>query len=76
MFNKELQVVNEHLKAPGNYNYDKNLDTTYKHGEDVALRRRHNKDVKAATLNSDKMPSSIADQFDSSKEGKSTVAEV
>lgn len=59
MFSKELQIKTK--PEPGNYNYDKNLDSTYKHGEDVALRRKQNKDVKAATLNSDKMPSSIAD---------------
>lgn len=75
MFTKELQICKKDA-APGDYNYDKNLDTSYKHGEDVALRRRQNRDMKQATLTSDKMPSSIAEQLDSSKEGKSTVAEV
>jgi len=44
MFNKEPEI--RYKEAPGNYNYDKNLDTSYKHGEDVALRRRANKDIK------------------------------
>ncbi len=77
IFSKELCIKEK--PEPGHYNYDKNLDSTYKHGEDVALRRKaHNSrgDVKAATLTSDKMPSSITDQLDSSKEGKSTVAAV
>jgi beta-galactosidase/beta-glucuronidase len=57
MFTKEPEI--RYKEAPGNYNYDKNLDSTYAHGEDVALRRRHNS--KQATITSDKMPSSIAD---------------
>jgi hypothetical protein len=38
MFDKEPHILFK--MDPNHYDYDKNLDCSHKHGEDVALRRR------------------------------------